>query len=430
MRRVFLLLAGCLALWPGGARAFEWLPEFQSLGEEEPTAFEGPERLGSEYTSDIHSYGKPLGWEYAWLTSDIVFDGSAGSTSSVHFVMDARAKARAKLLSDRLEFRFTWFDESDQERESRHMVLEVVGWVLPGVGLSVYGEPSMHKRQADVGMALLLRPGPRHELRVFFTAVDAVRGGRSDRPETFAEGGAPTATGLVGRVFRAPEEGTRDFLEYALRWETRTRWHFLEEQADYGYEKLFASLFLQKDTGLGFDVALRLQADRKWESRQPLEAGADVAEERWRTDRVLGLLRATVPGRGRVEGWEFSPGVHLALRRWSVNGRVLAYNELLPHVWVEAPGFKLGEHAALRWLLGYEATYHGQSGAFEEALGERYRPAREDIDGILHHRLNTGFQLAVGERASFRLMATWDLDRSTANGRLWQGGVGQIRATF
>ncbi|MFP2924462.1 hypothetical protein ACLESO_04445 [Pyxidicoccus sp. 3LG] len=432
MTRPTPILLGCLALvlGPAKGRAFEWLPEFQSLSEEEPDAFEGPERLGSEYTSDIHSYGKPLEWEYAWLASDIAFDGVAGSTSATQLLLDARAKAWARLIPGRLEFRFTWFDHSDQERESRHVVLEIVTWLHPRVGLSVYGEPAMHKRQADLGAALLLRPGPRHEVRLFYTLVDLVRGNRSDRPETFAEGGAPRAAGLVGRVFRAPDSPSRDFLEYAVRWETRTRWRFFDTQSESGYARRFASLFFQVGTGLGFDVALRLQADRKWESRQALEAGADVVEERWRTDRLLGLLRATVPGRGPLEGWEFSPGIHLALRRWNVNGHVLAYDEVLPHLWMEAPGFSLGADTTLRWLLGYEATYHGESGAFEEALGERYQPSREDYDGILHHRLNTGLQLAVGDRAALRLMVTWDLDRSTAGGRLWQGGVGQLRVSF
>jgi hypothetical protein len=148
-----ILIAGGLALlcWPAGALAFESTPEFQSLTEEEASAFEGPERLGSEYTSDVHSYSKPLGWEYAWLTSDIVFDGAVGSTSAVHFMLDARLKARAVIVPERLEFRFTWFDESHREREARHAVLEIVGWLHPWVGLSVYGEPSLYKRKADLG---------------------------------------------------------------------------------------------------------------------------------------------------------------------------------------------------------------------------------------------------------------------------------------
>ncbi|NMO16625.1 hypothetical protein HPC49_20520 [Pyxidicoccus fallax] len=434
MNRLLPIRLGCLVLGlvlgPAEGLAFEWLPEFQSLSEEEPDAFEGPERLGSEYTSDIHSYAKPLEWEYAWLTSDIAFDGVIGSTSATQFLMDSRAKAWVEIIPGRLDFRFTWLDHGDQERESRHVVLEIVTWLHRAVGLSVYGEPAMHKRQADLGAALLLRPGPRHEVRLFYTRVDLVRGTRSDRQETFAEGGAPWTAGLVGRVFRAPESGSRDFLEYAVRWEGSTRWRFLDEQSEYGYARRFASLFLQVDTGRGFDVALRLQADRKWESRQALESGADVVEERWRTDRLLALVRAVVRGRGLLEGWEFSPGVHLALRRWNINGRVLAYNEVLPHLWVETPTAGLGADATLRGLLGYEATYHGESGAFEEALGERYRPSREDYDGILHHRLNTGLQVAVGTRAALRLMVTWDLDRSTANGRLWQGGVGQLRVSF
>ncbi len=427
-----ILIAGWLTLLlsPAVALAFESSPEFQSLTEEEASAFEGPELLGSEYTSDVHSYGKPLGWEYGWLASDIVFDGVVGSTSSVHFMMDARIKARAVVIPERLEFRFTWFDESHREREARHTVLEIVSWLHPRVGLSVYGEPSLYKRQADLGAAVLLRPGRHHEARLFLTLVDVVRAGHSDRQETYAEGGAPMAAGLVGRMFRAPESGTRDFLEYALRWEKPTRWYLLTEQAEYRYEKLFASLFFQVNTGRGFDIALRLQGDRKWEARLPLEEGADVIEEHWRTDRVLGLLRAIVPGWGLVEGWEFSPGLHLALRRWDVNGHVLTYSELLPHLWVEAPGFDLGAKSTLRWLVGYELTYHGESGEFEEALGERYRPAREDFHGILHHRINTGLQLAVGERAALRLMVTWDLDGSTANGRVWQGGVGQMRVSF
>jgi hypothetical protein len=52
------------------------------------------------------------------------------------------------------------------------------------------------------------------------------------------------------------------------------------------------------------------------------------------------------------------------------------------------------------------------------------------VDGILHHRLNTGLQVAVGARGALRLLVTWDLDGSTAGGRIWQGGVGQLRVTF
>ncbi|HZA51335.1 MAG TPA: hypothetical protein VE549_11390 [Myxococcaceae bacterium] len=422
-----LVAAAFGALLAHTAFAYESTPEFQSLTEEEPEVFEGPERLGSEYPSDVLTYQKPLDWEFDWLSRRIAFDGAAGSTSALHFMTDLRLKAHGDLVAERLEFRATAVDDSDRERRSVHTVFELVGWPHRSVGLSVYGEPALDKRQADLGFAILFRPWPHHELRLFQTFVDLVRSERSDRPESFAPGGAPLARGLVGRAYRGEPNADREFLEYAVRWETPTRWLF-EDVREYRYERVSVSLFGQKVLPRGLIVAGRAFVERKRESTAPLD-GAETSMRDWTTDRLFILGRLIVPGWDGLRGWLFAPGAELALRQWIVDGRALAYRDLLPHLNVEIPGPTQAIVVSDRWLLGYEMTWHRQAGDFATALGDAWRGGPEEVDGILHHRLNTGYALRFDTLAEIRAMATWDPDLST-RGRIWQGGLVQMRVGY
>jgi hypothetical protein len=390
--------------------AFEWYPEFQSLTEEEQASFEGPGRLGSEYQSDILSYMKPLQWEYLWLTTPHALDLSLGSISARHFMVDGRLKLR-KELTDFLEFRFTYFDERNRDRESVHHIFEFVAKPTKKVGISAYAEPSLYKRQNDVGLALLFFPTPNHEIRLFNTWVDLTRRKRNDRTDRFEEDGQPSARGLVGRLWASKDSGKHDFLEYAFRHETRTRWIFPDNNYEYNYEKLFASLFFNHSINRDLDFTLRVQSDRKFEARHP---GVS-----WRTDRAFVIAQTVIHDFLSKPNWELTPGIEYAHRSWHTDGGTFRYGDLLPHVWLKMNHVK----------LGYELTSHEAKGNWENVFRGTELRDPEDLDGKVHQRLNTGYEFSFkDETAALFLMVTWDLDQ--LNRRIWQGGNVQFRTTF
>jgi hypothetical protein len=431
------LAATAALLAAPAAPAIEWFPEFQSLTEAEQALFEGPVRLNKEYQSDVLTYRKPEHWEYLWLTHDLAFDFSVGSPGAVHFLVDNRAKLRTR-LADAVELRFTHFEERNLERDSVHSVAELVFWPWPRAGFVLYGEPSLYKREDDTGLALLLKPQDRHEIRLFNTFIDVTRLKRNDRTDTYVEPDLPYARGLVGRVWQSPEEavnyasGSRigDFLEYAFRWETRTRWLFPDEKYEYAYWKGFASAFLSRKLAPGFHLNARFQLDRKLESRAPTDPTSAVPAAFLRTTRAFATARAVLPTLGPSEDWELTAGLEYAYRLWEAREGPYAYRDFLPHFWLSFPAFGNGVRRD-RFAVGLEATWHRSSGdpaafAFDEESAA--------VDG----RLNLSYDFHFGgpsaedpayPKAVLRLVVTGDIDELGTR-QSWEGGNGQFRVHF
>lgn len=402
------------------ANAFEWLPEFQSLTEEEQSAFEKPVLIENEYQSDVLTYLKPFEWEYLWLSHQKAFDLSVGSVSARHFMMDNRLKVHT-FLTGSLEFRFTHFDESNLERESMHNILELVAWPWDFLGISAYGEPSLYKRKNDTGLALLIKPHSRHEIRFFNTFVDVTRLKRSDRPDTFVEPYLPYSRGMVGRVWSDPETKRGEFLEYAFRYETKTRWQFPTEMYEYEYWKLFYSLFFDKQLNEKFHVQGRVQFDRKFEARWPTSATSSTVNESWKTDRLFVIARTVLSDIGPYRRWRLTTGVEYAYRFWQTEPGSVLHRNILPHFLFELPAF--GEGATEDMVgIGYDFNWH-------RALGPESLRYVHDIDAVVDHRVSVSYDFRFRDNATIRLNAAFDLDRFGTK-QTWQGGNGQMQLYF
>lgn len=417
-----IFLAG---LYSAPASALEWLPEFQSIPETEVEDFETPGKINPEFQSDILTFTKPPEWEYLWLSSDMAFDLSVGSTGARHFMTANRLKLRP-YLSEHFQFRFTYLDESSRERQAGHHILEAVFWPLRFVGISLYGEPHMEKRRDDTGIAVLVRPSPRHEIRLFNTFVDVARLARSDRPDTFDEDFLPYARGLVGRWWSDPEKDPGEFLEYAVRWEPRTRWIFPEREFEYAYWKGFFSLFGRKHLTGKWTGSVRLQYDRKFESKTVTASTSLEEDAAWRFDRFFLTLRTEhrefIPGRD----WNLRGGLQFAFRRWERDFEAVGYyRDWLPFVWVDFPAFGEGPLRD-RFHVGCELTWHSDSGLLSLIPDSDVYLAEFSE---LHGRLNLMYEFRWGAKAAFRLVATADLDEFGTR-RTWEGGNGQFRLSF
>ncbi len=417
-------------------KAIESFPEFQSLTETEQTAFEVPSDLGSEDQSDILSYQKPESWEYDWLTRSAALDAAAGSVSPSHFLIDNRFKIH-KPLNDLFEFRFTYTDERNRERDSTHHIFEMLAWPKSFLGIGFYGEPSLNKRETDTGLALFFKPSNLHEIRIFNTFVDVVRQNRNNRPDTFESDGLPYSRGIVGRTW-VKRGDTKDFLEYAFRHETKTRWTFPIENYEYQYWKLFGSIFFSNKIPWGFYLHFRSQYDRKYEARFPIR-GSSITPEGWKTDRWFTILRIVVPEIGPQNEWEWTMGIEHAYRFWIMDdGRNVYYRDYLPHINLQIPGFRTVSKKPDFFNIGYVLTLH-------RVVGNRTLNPNDAGDGRIEHRLNLSYDFNFKQQdpenlrdanstqykdtAVLRLMATGDLD-ALGSRDSFEGGLTQLQVFF
>jgi len=424
MRGLAAIAFGLVLAAPSPARALEWLPEFQSLTEEEEEVLEGPADLGPEYQSDVLTFTKPLTWEYHWLSSQRAIDSGIGSTGAKHFLVDSRLKVHAP-LTGALDFRFTWLQEQNRERDSSHYILELAFWPWKQVGFSLYGEPHMFKRDEDTGIAVNLRPAERHEIRIFNTFVDVTRLRRNDRTDTYDTDFLPYSRGLVGRIWQAPGEDpeeTKDFFEYALRQETRTRWIFPDSDFEYHYYKWFASLFGSRGLDSGWRLTARVQVDRRYEEKRPTSLASEVAYQSVLTDRLFVLGEAELGGLGPYGRWRLAPRFEVAARRWVTDAGTVTYRDVLPQVSLLLPAFGT-EPRQDWWRLGYQLSWHQSSGPLD------VRGPFDLEDSRVDHRLDVGYEFDYGGVASIILYATFDVDQLFSR-FLWEGGAAQFRLRF
>ncbi|HAR43942.1 MAG TPA: hypothetical protein DCS07_15120 [Bdellovibrionales bacterium] len=385
------------------AHAWEWTPEFQSLTETEQSALEGPGRFASEYAADILSYLKPADWEYEWLTHSQAMDLGLGSLSATHFMVDNRLKIHAR-LSEHFEFRFLHTIEQNRERDTHHEIFETIYFPAEKLGFSFYGEPTLYKRETDTGLALIYKPQARHEIRLFNTFVDVARLKRSDTPDNFIEPFLPYSRGLVGRLWSDPEGGLRNFLEYAVRYETHTRWVFPEPAPgyEYAYWKAFGGVFGSKTFSKNQSVNLRVQFDRKSEMRQSA----------WRTDRLLALGQTVFRRIGPSQSWDVTAGISFSDRWWRMTEGSVEYRDFLPHLLWSRKG----------WTVGYLSTWH-------RAWGPAGLRDPQDDDGRWENRLNLSYEFKFGTKAKLVLLVSGDLDRAFTD-KSWDGGGGRFHMNF
>lgn len=404
----------CL-LSPSAAWTLEWFPEFQSLTETEEKNFEGPSILAQEYQSDVLTYLKSDAWEHLWLSHSYALDFSIGSVSAAHFVMDNRLKIHAP-LNDFIEFRFTYFQEQNREREPEHAIYEIIAWPLEKIGFGFYGEPHLYKRDEDTGLALFFRPAPKHEIRVFNTFVDVMRLKRNDRHDTYLEPYLPYSRGLVGRVWNDAGE----FLEYGFRYETKTHWIFPDEKYEYQYWKGMGMLFLSQKLSDTIALNARLQVDRKSELRLPTDSQSSYSNKDWRTDRSFFLLRGVFSELGPRESLELTLGTEFAYRHWKTDQGTVFYRDLLPHFWLKLPAFGSGEGRDF-WSIGADMTWHQVEGP-RTLLAVYDKPSYE-------YRLNLSYEFVFPKKAKLILIATADLDQFLTR-QTWEGGCGQFQLSF
>ncbi len=414
MKSIFQVFFIILFLNSTFSYAFENNLEFESLMEEESQSFEKPK--GAEYQSDILTYQKPDSWEYDYLKSDIALDTSFGSISGENFMTNTRMKAK-KRINSLIETRFTYFDEKDFEHFSNHFIAEFIFWINNQWGFGIYGEPSFRKAQDDIGIAAYYHPKENSEFKLFVTAVDLTRYRRNDKTDTFDKSHLPYAIGLISKSF--DEDGS--FLQYGMRYETKTNWKFPDQNLNYEYKKASANAYMRRPTHQDHFYITRIQWDEKLENRSAIIPSSTPTAEAWTNRRVLILTKYQIINFMNYPDVEFKPGLLFAHRDWLTTNGNLYYNDIIPNVSFKLPSKITAEYKSF-WELGLDTTFHQFSGADAiDTPGDKNR--------TFESRFNSIYELNLKSQASLRLIATFDLDR-IGKSDIFQGGCGQFKISF
>lgn len=392
----------------GQASAFSVFPEYHSLNETEQSTFQRPNQIDSEFASDQLAYWPDARWHAAFLSSARVFDGSAGSLSGNTFLLHTRGKFVTD-PSEKVQFRFIAFQERDFDTDQVRQIAEMNYRLLDRLRVGAYGEPSMLKRENDVGVSLTYDLAPGEEVRAFRTLVDLVRNERNDNDDRFQV--APTSTGLTWRGARRGKSEMEssffhDFVDMTVRWDTFTSWRFPSQNYTYGFEQIFAQA--RRRQFYAGDKAWHVSA--QWnDHRENRNVDSGSGSESWRQQRLMLVAQWEKYWSSRSS---LRPGVGWIQRSWEgTHGVRVSHMNVMPHVW-----WQLGS-----WQLGYETTWFRASGP--TSLRGPGSPNQN-----FEHRLNVRYDIALTEKSMLSLMLTFDLDNFAAAG--FEGGNGQIRAEF
>lgn len=422
-RYIFSVLWLCIST---PAFAFDGLPEFHSLNEAEADLLERPSDLGPEYTSDLVAYRKPSVWNSYYLQNPLVFDGSVGSVSAKHFLIDHRVKLY-KPFSEAIELRAHYLQDRNRELDQTHLVLELVFRPFAQFrqfGFSIYGEPSLYKREDDTGLALFWNPSPTSELRLFNTFVDVTRLRRNDRADTYIEPHLPYSRGLSFKLWRNISDTppfSSEFIDFTLRQDTRTQWSFPQTARMYEYWKLTSTLHTRFALAMNRFFNSRFQMDRTWESNQPTSAASSVVAQHQLRDRFL--MAHEAESHSFYKRVDVRHGIDFSYRTWKTESGTAVEADTIPYLWVEPPGF--GEDSTEgRWKLGYQAVFHRVTGPTSLFMPEE-KVGKTTVD----HRLNVGYAFNFGPSAELFLLITGDIDKFGTK-ETWSGGNGQLRVVF
>lgn len=397
------------------AQAFEALPEFRALQPNDHLDFADPNQVTPEYTSDYLTFLKPLEWEYAWLAHDQGLDLSIGSLSSKHFFIDNRIKLRKRLLST-FEFRFSYLSQRDFEVDNEHHILELIYWLKPEWGLSIYGEASLYKAEDDIGVAALWQPNEEYELRLYHTWPDFSRNERNTEPDVFQA--APKSYGLRSTWHSPLTSHQKELIDFALRIETPVEWLFPRQASLYQAQSRMIQLELRKALTPTQVLELRFQCDKEWEQKIPTTSSSSVTNESWERKRCLNQAFWIFDWRGH----QLRPGLSFIYREWNKNAdQTVIFRHLSPILWWQLPG-QGPEQFQRRWSLGWESTFH--EGPSPSPL--LTKPWDQHFS---EHRLNLRYDMKFSDQATLSLLFTADLDRF-GTGETWEGGNAQFQVFF
>ncbi len=452
-KRIYVLVAvhfvgayflGALFVAPS-ARSFDVAPEYQGFHERELERFERATDLNSEYQLIWNAYlpTLPILPVQSTLTAEQVRQierandherlaglnnrlwASIGSLSNDYFFIYSHAQISAD-LSDGLTFHFTHYQQRDLETDQVGQVLELRKRLSRYAQLAVYGEPSLYKRQNDLGGAVILG-NPQHQHRLYHTWHDFTRNGHNNEADRFTNDGKPTSIGWLGQDAWGPWQTQMGF-----RYDQPTEWLRPQDDRILRYKK--TTLFLRAawvrhaetsnesswPDGAQSAFSIEAQIDRTFKEQAPDDAASLVPHESTKLSREWVRMNYVWPfDDSRVS---LATSLSAISRRWqnekSENVQAL---DVLPGLTAKMRTLRRGENHD-QVSVGIEATFYDKDDSKNITAGTQN-------DGPVEGRINTAYEFGFQNRNRLVLALNFDADDF---GPLpsFEGGNGQFVIEF
>jgi len=402
------------AFLASGGAAFDEVAQYGGLSNTDPAALDDPSMIDAEYSADYAAFQKPVAWEYDWLVNDRLFDASAGSLSTHEFLMRNRLKVRQD-LNRWMEFRFTYLNAGDFEEEDTRHIIEMVLGPTDSFGVSIYGEPSLFKKEDDGGVALVARHGRSSEHRLFITFMDLERGHRNRNGDRFEMGTEPHSFGIAGAVTGDPAK--REFVKYSLRHDARTRWVIPERFLTHGYEKTLGTVAWRKAMWDSHACSGRIQADEKYEEQEVTDGAGALQIGSVARRRYLAMLECDFD----VDGWRVVPRLGFQHRHWRMTAGDARFIDVDPQVRLRFPPVG-GKTFRQGWSAAYDVIFR----LVEEGADLAERPPESKP---AEHRLNLKYDMLFGTRGKLSFEASVDVDEFGTT-RTWEAGHTTLQVLF
>ncbi|MCX5793866.1 MAG: hypothetical protein NTY77_00030 [Elusimicrobia bacterium] len=369
-------------------------------------------RLEPEYFLHTTAFSYPLVWDDAWSASTAPAYRINGASLGCCDLLLLQELRFDKALPRGLAFKFRLFQDEDREHQYFHYRLELEQKLGLGFSASVFGEPTFHKEDSDIGLGLAYQPLPGLRAAARHTFVDFnfnTRGHTTQRYETY-----PATDELS--LTAEPAEDWRVTATFML--DSPTRRLVPDENRTFSYRRTKADLTLLHSPPGRFSRRLSYGYDyeAKGDLFTPAGPGQTSATTKWAEHRLQAALEGALGGRDRIElghrlivrpaltdfTGSSEPGI--IFRRWESQPYLRWRRDLKPWLVSELGSyFSLGEDRQLR-------TANGPS---------MYRTVAEAL-------LGAGLDFVFGPSGRIGLYGTLDVDEPLSHP--WDGG--NVRAMF
>ncbi|MDD5630131.1 MAG: hypothetical protein PHU21_13775 [Elusimicrobia bacterium] len=370
-------------------------------------------RLEPEYFQHTLAFSYPFVWDDAWSASTApAYRVNGASLGCCELLLQQEVRFHRELPYG-MSFRFRLLQDDDREHQYFHYLLELEKKLAGGLSASIFGEPTYHKEDSDVGFGLAYEPVPGLRASARHTFVDFnfnQRGHTTQRYETYP---ATDELGLSAK----PSEDLKVAAAFMFDWPTRRL--VPDDNRTFSYRRTRAELsVLHAPPGRwSRRLSYLYEYEHKGDLFVPVGANQTNVTTKWTEHRLQTALEGAWGGQDRLElghrlilrpaRTDFTdtanPGIKFG--RWESEPYLRWRHDLKPWLVSELAGiFSLGEDRQVRTT---------------PAAASLYRTVAEAAMGF-------GLDFVFGPSGRIGIYGALDLDELAPHP--WDGG--NIRAMF
>lgn len=398
------------------AVGFDAVPEYRH-GRRDLPIQETIDKIDAEYSSDFLQYQllKPQDQLMPasssteslrrWLTGHDVYQFSVGSLSNKNFLVEQRLRL-TRPLAGPVEFRLTWFEESDWDENQKDFYWELRHqWHQPWK-FFLFGNVAYEKSENDVGFGAEVGANGRSLWRASLMLPDFQRNQRSSDGTKWHR--PPQVWSVTGHHLTKD-----DHVRYYARYEPPSILLNHTDDAQNEFEKM--TLGLAARQSLNAHVwHYQIHFDTKKELNRGI-SNPDPQTE-YQSQRTWLTIHRSFDLYERF----LSAGLAAHYRVFNKNSLRASFQDLVPNLWIYSHAHEHSDWSH-QYAAGVDATFHALKNP-DQLLSDN---DRQSLEG----RLNFKYIFNFENRGSLSFLLSADIDEMGSS-RTWEGGAAQMDLLF